>query len=75
MLRDTIVTNREVKTEVLVRYKIGIGGRPANLIDEGRVVEKWVPIEETFIRDGKLYWRCLCGHGDSVDIFIARNYD
>jgi hypothetical protein len=66
-----IITEKTERVEVLVRYKVGRGGRPMSMQGESPVVrERWVPISELVTRDGRQYWRCVIGHGDWEDIPI-----
>jgi len=57
---------------VLVRYALGPGARPevmqGNDYPDDRIVERLVPVEDTFLKDDVRYYRVTCGHGDWIDI-------
>ena len=61
------------KETVTVCFQRGEGARPMSneSFDGDRPITRIkVPIKDTFFKDGKRYYRMVCGHGDYIDLLV-----
>ena len=76
-LTRRVVETTERTEKILVRYcsSAGLGARPClltgNTCASGELVEKWVPLNQTFVKQGQRFYRLAIGHGEWLDIPVV----
>ena len=60
---------------VTVKFQRGDGARPMfnKNFDKNKPITKiTIPEKDTFIKNGKQYYRMICGHGDYIDLLVDK---